>query len=84
MDIWGEIIYGSNTIQRYWKDYKVIIHNTYHGGHIENDHHFICSILEDMEKHLEFPNFTIPVLGTLREILENFTRTNDKYFYSMG
>ena len=28
---------------------------------------------EDMEKQFAFPNFTTPVAGTLREVLENDT-----------
>ena len=33
---------------------------------------------EDMEKHFSFPNFTPPVLGTLREVLDNDTTTREK------
>ena len=39
-----------------WKDYQGLIHNTYHGGHIETDHIFICSIPEDVEKRFELPS----------------------------
>ena len=26
---------------KWWKDCNRVIHNTYHGGHIKTDHHFI-------------------------------------------
>ena len=33
---------GSINIQIEFKEYQGVIHNTYHGGHIETDNHFIC------------------------------------------
>ena len=30
-----------SSIQRCWKYYQRVIHNTYHGGNIETDHHVI-------------------------------------------
>ena len=30
--------------QRVWKDYQGVTHNTYNGGHIETNHHVICSM----------------------------------------
>ena len=71
---------GSSNIHRGWKDYQGVIHNTYHGGHIETDHHIICSMIEDMEKRFEFPNSTTPVPGTLMEVLDNDTTTRDKIY----
>ena len=62
---------GLSNIKIGWNDYQGVIHNTYHGGHIENYHHFICSIPEDVEKHFVLPNFTSPMTGTLRKVLEN-------------
>ena len=69
---------GSSNIQISWKDYQGIIHNTYHGGNIENDHHVICSMPEDVAKHFALPNFTTPMPGTLREVLDSDIATRDK------
>ena len=33
---------------------------------------------EDTEKQFEFPNFTTPVSGMLREVFDNGTTTRDK------
>ena len=56
------------------------MHNIYHGVHIETDHHVICSMTEDAAKQFAFPNFTTPVPGTLRKVLDNNTTTRDKFY----
>ena len=56
-----------------WKDYQGLINDTYHGRHVETDHHFICSIPEDVAKLFALPNYITLVPGTLREVLENDT-----------
>ena len=73
-----KVFSGSSNIQRGWQDYQELIHNTYHGGHIETDHSCICSIPEDVENHFELPNFITPVPGTLRDVLDNNTTTREK------
>ena len=35
-------------------------------------------MLEDVENHFTFPNFTTPVPGTLRKILDNNTTAREK------
>ena len=69
---------GSSNIQRGWKDYQGVIHNTYFGGHIETDHYFMCLIPEDVENKFALPNVTTPVTGTLMEVLENGNTPRDK------
>ena len=69
----------SINIQRVWKDYQEVIHNTYHGEHIKTNHHVICSMPEDMAKQFELSIFATPVLETVREFLENETTTRDKF-----
>ena len=61
-----------------WKYCQELINNTYHGGHIETDNHFICSIPEDVADPFAFPNFTTPVKEILREVLDNDTTPRDK------
>ena len=68
---------GSSNIHRVWKDYQGVISNTYHGGNIETDHNIIGLIPEDAEKHFAFPNFTTPVPGMMREVLDNDTTLRD-------
>ena len=55
---WDEIFSRSRNIQRIWKDYQDVIHNTYRGGYIETDHQVACSITEDVTKYYVFPKFT--------------------------
>ena len=69
---------GIRNIQTVCKDYQGVIHNTYHGGHIETYHHVICSILEDVAKQSVTPNFTTPIPGILREVLDNEMAPRDK------
>ena len=61
-------------------DHQVVIHNTYHGGQIETDHHVICSMPEYVEKHFAFPNFTTSMSGTLMEFLDNYITQRDKVY----
>ena len=37
---------------------------------------------EDMESHFEFPNFTTPIPGTLREVLYNDITPRDKISFN--
>ena len=56
----------------------------YCGGNVETDHHFICSMPENVVNPLAFHKFTDPVSGTLREIIENDNTRRDKtpsYYY---
>ena len=69
---------SSRITHKEWKYYQGIIHNTYHGGNIETYHHVLCSIPEDMENHFVLPNFTTPVPGTLRKVLDKDTTTREK------
>ena len=40
---------------------------------------------EDVAKHFVFPNFATPVPGTLREVLDNNTKTRGKsYLNGLG
>ena len=59
----GQKEFSSGSPHKVWKDYQGVIHNTYHSGHIESDHHVICLMSEDMANHFAFPNFTTPVPG---------------------
>ena len=68
----------SSNIQRVWKDYQGLIHNTYNGGNIETDHHVICSMPEDMTNHFSFPNFTTAMPGMLREVIDNGIAPREK------
>ena len=56
----------SSNIQRGCKYYQGVIHNTYHGGNIENDHQVKCSISKGSAKHFVFPKFIASGPGTLR------------------
>ena len=47
------------------------------GGGIKTDHNDIFLMTEDVTKHFWFPNFTTPVPGILREVLDNDTTTRD-------
>ena len=69
---------GIRNIQIVCKDYQGVIHNTYHGEHIETYQHVICSIPEDVAKQSVTPNFTTPILGILREVLDNEMAPRDK------
>ena len=60
------------------KFYQSIIHKNYHDGHIETDQHVISLIPEYTAKNFLLPNFTTPVSGTLREVLDNSNKTIDK------
>ena len=72
--------FSGGSVHKGWKDYQGVIHNTYHGRHIETDHNVICSITEDVENHFSLPNFTTPVRGMLMEVLDNNTATRDKSY----
>ena len=52
-----------------------MIHNTYHGGNIETDHHTICYIPGKVTTYLYFLKFTAPGTVILREVIENDTTT---------
>ena len=39
---------GSTKIHIGWKYYQGFIHNTYHGDHIETDHHAILLMTKDV------------------------------------
>ena len=81
----GKSFSGSINIQRGWKHYHRVINNTYHGGHIETDHHVICLMPEDVENHFELPNFTTPIPGALREVLDNdITPRENIYLNGLG
>ena len=67
-----------SSIQIGWKDYQGVIHNTYHCGNIEIDHHVICSMPEDVEKHFATPNLNTPMSETLRKVLCNSISQRDK------
>ena len=67
----------ATTVDRVCKDHQGVIHNTYNGGNIETDHHVIGLIPEDAAKHFAFLNFTTPVPGMLREVLDNDTTLRD-------
>ena len=69
---------GSSNIKIGWKGYQGVINNTYHGVNIETDHHVIRSMLEDLAKHFVFPNFTAPMPGTLREVINNDIAPGEK------
>ena len=75
---WVDRISGSINIKRGWKDYQGVIHNNYHGGKVETDHHVILLIPEDMAKHFSVPNFTAIIPGTLREVLDNDIASREK------
>ena len=70
--------FSSDSTHKGWNNHHGVIHNTYHGGNFETDHHVILSISEDVANHFEFPNFTTPVPGTLREALDNNTTAIEK------
>ena len=72
--------FSSGSAPKEWKDDQEIIHNTYHGGNIETDHHFICSIPEGVAKNFLFHNLTTPFSGILREVLDNDIATRDKIY----
>ena len=76
----GQNFFSSGITHKEWKDYQGIVHNTYHGENIETDHHVICLMPEDSEKHFVLPNFIIPVPGTLRGVLDNNATTRDKSY----
>ena len=77
--------FSSGSAHKVRKDYQGVIHNAYHGGHIETDHHVICPMPEDVAKHFSFPNITTPVSGTSREVLDNNTTTREKsYLNGLG
>ena len=42
--------FSSGGAHKGWRYYLGVIHNTYHGGNIEADHHTICSIPEKVAK----------------------------------
>ena len=70
--------FSSGISHKGWKDYQGLINDTYHGRHVETDHHFICSIPEDVAKLFALPNYITLVTGTLREVLENNIAPRDK------
>ena len=70
--------FSSGITHKRWKDYQVVTHNTYYGGHNETEHHVIFPMTEHMARHLAFYNFATPVLGTMREVLDNNTTPRDK------
>ena len=70
--------FSSGMAHKGWKDYQVLIHDTYYGGHIETDHRVICLIPEDVVKQFVFPNFITLGLGTLRGAIYNDTTTRDE------
>ena len=70
--------YGIKELSGGWKNYQGGINNTCHSRHIETNHRFIYSILEDAENHFYFPNVATSVSGTLREVLDNECTTKNK------
>ena len=62
------------------KDYQGLINNTYHVGHIETDNRVICSMPEDVTNHFVFPNFSTPMPGTLRGVIDNAMAPRDKIY----
>ena len=62
------------------KYYLGVIHNNFHGGNIEIDHHVICSTPEDMSNQFAFHHLTTPVSGTPREVIDNATTTREKIY----
>ena len=78
MAIWGEKLSVSINIQRGWKDYQGVIHNTYHGGNIGTENHVVFSIPEDVARQFLFPNFATPMPGTLRGVIYNDIAPIDK------
>ena len=53
--------FSSGGAHKLWKYYLGVTRNTYHAGNIETDYRVIFLMSEDVENHLEFPNFTTPV-----------------------
>ena len=47
--------------------FQGVIHNTYHGGHIETDHYVIFSITWDVSNHDSLPKFTVPGMELWRK-----------------
>ena len=55
------------------------LHNIYHVEHVETDEHVLFLIPEYATNHFSLPNFTAPVMGTLNEVMNSYTRTRYKY-----
>ena len=55
-----------------------MIHNDYHGWFIENYHHDMCSMPEDVSNNFVLHKFTSPGTGNFRGVLYNDTNIRDK------
>ena len=70
--------FSSGSSHKECKYYQGIIHKTHHGGNIETDHHGISLIPQDVEKYFVFYNFTTPLPGNLKKVLDNNITTRDE------
>ena len=57
-----------------------MIHNTYHGRHIETDNQVIFLITEGLANYFLFPRFNASGPGTLKGVIDNDTTTRYNIF----
>ena len=77
--------FSGNSTYEGWKYGNRVIHNTDHGGHIENSHHSIYLMKEDIANRYEISKSNTPDQFILKEFLDNNNTTRDKmYLIELG